>query len=61
MLSSNLVPIPGTTKLDRLKENLGAGNVNLTENDLAETEKSAAKIAIEGERYPEQLLATTGR
>lgn len=56
-----IVPIPGTTKLDRLKENLGAVNVNLTEDDLAEIEKAAAKIAIEGERYPEQLLATTGR
>jgi aryl-alcohol dehydrogenase-like predicted oxidoreductase len=56
-----IVPIPGTTKLDRLKENLGAVNVNLIEDDLAEIEKAAAKIAIEGERYPEQLLATTGR
>jgi aryl-alcohol dehydrogenase-like predicted oxidoreductase len=56
-----IVPIPGTTKLDRLKENLGAVNVNLTDDDLAEIEKAADKIAIEGERYPEQLLATTGR
>lgn len=55
-----IVPIPGTTKLHRLEENLGAVDVELTEGDLAEIETAAA-IPIEGERYPEHLLATTGR
>src|SRR5215212_1541301 len=56
-----IVPIPGTTKLHRLEENLGAADIKLTANDLAEIERAAANIQIEGERYPEQLLATTGR
>ncbi|MHA3773691.1 aldo/keto reductase [Verrucomicrobiota bacterium sgz303538] len=56
-----IVPIPGTTKLHRLEENLGAVNVELTESDLAEINRVAAEIHIEGERYPADLLATTGR
>jgi aryl-alcohol dehydrogenase-like predicted oxidoreductase len=56
-----IVPIPGTTKLHRLEENLGAANVELTAADIAEIERAAAKISIEGERYPEQLMAMTGR
>jgi aryl-alcohol dehydrogenase-like predicted oxidoreductase len=56
-----IVPIPGTTKLSRLEENLGAANVHLTADDLAEIERAASAIAITGERYPEHLLATTGR
>lgn len=56
-----IVPIPGTTKLNRLEENLGAVDVALTAEDLAEIEDAAATIEIEGERYPEQLMATTGR
>ena len=56
-----IVPIPGTTKLHRLEENLGAANVKLTAQDLAEIKRAAAEIQIEGERYPEQLIATTGR
>lgn len=56
-----IVPIPGTTKLHRLEENLGAANVELTQGDLAEIEAAAAAIRIEGERYPPHLLATTGR
>jgi len=56
-----IVPIPGTTKLHRLKENLGAANVKLTAQDLAEIKRAAAEIQIEGERYPEHLMATTGR
>ena len=56
-----IVPIPGTTKLHRLEENLGAADVELTPSDLAEIERAAAEIQIEGERYPPQLLATTGR
>jgi aryl-alcohol dehydrogenase-like predicted oxidoreductase len=56
-----IVPIPGTTKLHRLEENLGAANVELTADDLAEIERAAAAIPVEGERYPAHLLATTGR
>jgi aryl-alcohol dehydrogenase-like predicted oxidoreductase len=56
-----IVPIPGTTKLHRLEENLGAANVDLTAADLAGIEKAAAAIKVEGERYPPQLMATTGR
>ena len=56
-----IVPIPGTTKLHRLEENLGAASVELTANDLAEIQHAAGQIAVEGERYPPALLATTGR
>lgn len=56
-----IVPIPGTTKLARLEENIGAANVELTKDDLAEIERAAAAIQIEGERYPPHLMATTGR
>jgi aryl-alcohol dehydrogenase-like predicted oxidoreductase len=56
-----IVPIPGTTKLRRLEENLGAANVELTANDLADIQRATIEIQIEGERYPEQLMATTGR
>jgi len=56
-----IVPIPGTTKLHRLEENLGAANIKLTAADLAEIKGAAAEIQIEGERYPEQLLKITGR
>ena len=56
-----IVPIPGTTKLHRLEENLGAANVVLNEADLVEIRRALAAIAVEGERYPEQLMATTGR
>ncbi len=56
-----IVPIPGTTKLHRLDENLGAANVALTPADLAEIETAAAAIPIEGDRYLPQLMATTGR
>jgi aryl-alcohol dehydrogenase-like predicted oxidoreductase len=55
-----IVPIPGTTKLHRLEENLAAADVELTPDDLARIEKAAAEIRIEGERYPEHLLRTTG-
>ena len=55
-----IVPIPGTTKLHRLEENLGAVDVALTAADLAEVQSAAAAIQIEGERYPERLLKTTG-
>jgi len=56
-----IVPIPGTTKLHRLEENLGTADVELSPADLAEIQRAAAEIAIEGERYPEQLLKATGR
>jgi len=53
-----IVPIPGTTKLDHLKENLGALEVNLTNNDLKEIENGFSKINVQGARAPEDLLAT---
>ena len=56
-----IAPIPGTTKLHRLEENLAAADVELSADDLAEIQRAAADIAIEGERYPEQWLKTTGR
>jgi aryl-alcohol dehydrogenase-like predicted oxidoreductase len=54
------VPIPGTTKLHRLDENLAAADVELTSADLTEIEQAAARIQIEGERYPERLMKTVG-
>jgi aryl-alcohol dehydrogenase-like predicted oxidoreductase len=56
-----IVPIPGTTKLHRLEENLGAANVELTGDDFAEIERAASAITVQGARYPEWLEATTGR
>ena len=56
-----IVPIPGTTKLHRLEENLGAVDVALTQDDLADIERAAAAIEITGERYPDHLLQATGR
>lgn len=55
-----IVPIPGTTKLKRLEENLGALNVELTSNDLRQIEEAASKIRIQGARYPEQHEKLTG-
>src|SRR5438309_29138 len=54
-----IVPIPGTTKLHRLDENIGAVEVELTADDLAEIKQAAADIEVAGERYPAHLLATT--
>jgi aryl-alcohol dehydrogenase-like predicted oxidoreductase len=56
-----IVPIPGTTKLTRLEENIGAVEVELTPDDLREIDDAAAKIAVEGARYPEKLELMTGR
>nr|WP_256731513.1 aldo/keto reductase [Sphingomonas sp. dw_22] len=56
-----IVPIPGTTRLSRLEENIAAADVVLTPQDLGEIEDAAAKIAVEGNRYPERLEAMTGR
>ncbi|MGA3201440.1 MAG: aldo/keto reductase [Bryobacteraceae bacterium] len=56
-----MVPIPGTTKLPRLEENLGAASVELTAEDLREIESAASNITVEGARYPERLEQMTGR
>jgi aryl-alcohol dehydrogenase-like predicted oxidoreductase len=55
-----IVPIPGTTKLNRLDENIGAAIVELTSNDLSEIEDAASKIEVQGARYPEELERRTG-
>jgi aryl-alcohol dehydrogenase-like predicted oxidoreductase len=55
-----IVPIPGTTKLSRLDENIGAVNIQLTPEDLREIESVASNITIQGERYPEALEKRTG-
>lgn len=55
-----VVPIPGTTKMNRLEENIGAVDVELTPDDLREIENSASKISIEGARYPESAEKMTG-
>src|ERR1700726_587272 len=56
-----IVPIPGTTKLSRLDENIGAVAVELTSDDLCEIESAASKITVQGARYPEELERRTGR
>jgi len=56
-----IVPIPGTTKLTRLEENIGAASIELTPDDLHEIENAASKIEVQGARYPEQLEKMTGR
>jgi len=56
-----IVPIPGTTKLHRLEENIGATNVELSPEDLRELGTAAAKIAVQGARYPEELQKMVGR
>jgi aryl-alcohol dehydrogenase-like predicted oxidoreductase len=55
-----IVPIPGTTKLSRFEENIGAANVELTLNDLQNIENASAKIEVQGARYPEELDKLTG-
>ncbi len=55
-----IVPIPGTTKLHRLEENIGATSIQLTPDDLLEIEEASSNIKIEGARYPEHLEKTTG-
>jgi aryl-alcohol dehydrogenase-like predicted oxidoreductase len=56
-----LVPIPGTTKLERLDENLGALMVELTPGDLGDIDAAASRITVQGARYPERLEQMTGR
>jgi aryl-alcohol dehydrogenase-like predicted oxidoreductase len=56
-----IVPIPGTTKLKRLDENIGAASIELTQDDLREIENAASEIKVQGARYPEHLQQMTGR
>jgi aryl-alcohol dehydrogenase-like predicted oxidoreductase len=56
-----IVPIPGTTKLHRLRENIGAASLQLTPADLRELESAAGKISVQGARYPEHLQKLVGR
>jgi len=56
-----IIPIPGTRKLERLEENIGAAAVKLTSDDLREIDSAASKIAVQGARYPENLQRMTGR
>src|SRR6266567_3397443 len=56
-----IAPIPGTTKLKRLEENIGAISIELTPDDLLEIETASSEIKVEGARYPEKLEAMTGR
>jgi aryl-alcohol dehydrogenase-like predicted oxidoreductase len=56
-----IVPIPGTTKLHRLEENLGSANVELTQADLSEIGGALSKISVQGDRYPAHLQALVGR
>ena len=56
-----IVPIPGTTKLERLEENIAAVSIQLTPDDLREIDSAASKIPVQGERYPEELQRMVGR
>jgi len=56
-----IVPIPGTTKLHRLEENVGAINVELTEDDLKQIDETSSRLKLEGARLPEAMLKMTGR
>src|SRR5437764_21384 len=56
-----IVPIPGTTKLKRMQENVGAAEIELTRDDLREIESAASQIEVQGARYPEHLEQMTGR
>jgi aryl-alcohol dehydrogenase-like predicted oxidoreductase len=56
-----IVPIPGTTKLHRLEENVGSVEVELKSADLREIYSALDKITVQGDRYPPQLAARTGR
>ena len=56
-----IVPIPGTRKLERLEENIGAAEVELTSEDLREIDRAASKITVQGARYPDNLEKMTGR
>jgi aryl-alcohol dehydrogenase-like predicted oxidoreductase len=56
-----IVPIPGTTKLQRLEENIGSTRVELSPDDLRELESATAQITVEGDRYPQELERMTDR
>jgi aryl-alcohol dehydrogenase-like predicted oxidoreductase len=56
-----IVPIPGTRRLERLEENIGAAEVELTADDLGEIEDAASKIEVQGARYPDHLERLTNR
>ena len=56
-----IVPIPGTTKLSRVEENIGAAEIDLTSDDLREIDAAASKALVQGERYPEELEKMTYR
>jgi aryl-alcohol dehydrogenase-like predicted oxidoreductase len=56
-----IVPIPGTTRMDRLEENIGATEVELAPEDLREIDEAASQIKVHGARYPERLEQMTGR
>jgi aryl-alcohol dehydrogenase-like predicted oxidoreductase len=56
-----IVPIPGTTKLHRLEENIGAVSVELTPQDMRDIDEAASQITVQGARYPEKLEQMTGR
>jgi aryl-alcohol dehydrogenase-like predicted oxidoreductase len=56
-----IVPIPGTTKLNRLEENLGAADVDLSADDLSRIEQTLATVQVQGDRYPASLQARVGR
>ena len=56
-----IVPIPGTTKVHRLKENLCAASIELTDDDLRQIEAALAHLQVQGDRYPAHLAARAGR
>jgi aryl-alcohol dehydrogenase-like predicted oxidoreductase len=56
-----IAPIPGATKLSRLKENIGAVEVELTPDDLREIDNATSQITVQGARYPENLQRLVGR
>jgi aryl-alcohol dehydrogenase-like predicted oxidoreductase len=56
-----IVPIPGTTKLHRLEENIGSVNIEFTSDELREIDNASSEIKVQGERYPEQLQKLVGR
>ena len=56
-----IVPIPGTTKLHRLEENIGAASIELSSDELREIDTAASQVTVHGDRYPEHLAKMSGR
>ena len=56
-----IVPIPGTTKLHRLEENIGAADVSLSADELREIDRTLSQVTVQGARYPEHLQKMVGR